>query len=94
MKENIVVCTSLGNHGDDYYTLSGGLAPWVIEVGSCNSGGRFIVQAELGRGTQIKGFDSFMDKDGDYCKLIHWSEAVEVVGTSKGKEVESKVEIS
>ncbi|MBA0784286.1 hypothetical protein Gotri_001874, partial [Gossypium trilobum] len=22
MKENIVVCTSSGNHGDDYYTLS------------------------------------------------------------------------
>ncbi|MBA0870615.1 hypothetical protein Goshw_014866, partial [Gossypium schwendimanii] len=27
MKENIVVCTSSGNHGDCCYTLSGGLAP-------------------------------------------------------------------
>ncbi|MFQ6651217.1 hypothetical protein Gotur_022082, partial [Gossypium turneri] len=35
-----------------------------------------------------------MDKDGDYCELIHWFEAVEVVKTSKGKEVESKAEIS
>ncbi|MBA0576523.1 hypothetical protein Golob_027674, partial [Gossypium lobatum] len=31
MKENVVVCTSSCNHGHDYYTLSGGLAPWVIE---------------------------------------------------------------
>ncbi|MBA0661431.1 hypothetical protein Goklo_005726, partial [Gossypium klotzschianum] len=54
MKENVVVCTSSCNHGHDYYTLSGGLAPWVIEVGSCNSGGRFITQVELGGGTQIK----------------------------------------
>ncbi|MFQ6651477.1 hypothetical protein Gotur_023794 [Gossypium turneri] len=54
MKENVVVCTSSGNDGHDYYTLSGGLAPWVIEVGSCNSGGRFITQVEIGGGTQIK----------------------------------------
>ncbi|MFQ6651223.1 hypothetical protein Gotur_023178 [Gossypium turneri] len=54
MKENIVVCTSSSNHGDNYYTLSGGLDPWVIEVKSCNSGGRFITQVELGGGTQIK----------------------------------------
>ncbi|MFQ6656296.1 hypothetical protein Gotur_026468 [Gossypium turneri] len=26
MKENIVVCTSSGSHGDCYYTLSRGLA--------------------------------------------------------------------
>ncbi|TYH65392.1 hypothetical protein ES332_D06G052700v1 [Gossypium tomentosum] len=76
MKENVVVCTSSCNHGHDYYTLSGGLAPWVIEVGLCNSGGRFITQVELGGGTQIKGFGSFMDKDVDYCELIHWSEYV------------------
>ncbi|KAG8481162.1 hypothetical protein CXB51_025943 [Gossypium anomalum] len=81
MKENIVVCTSLGNHGDRYYTLS---------EGSCNSSGKFITQVELGGGTHIKGFGSFMDKDGDYCKLIHWSEAVEVVETSKGKERKKK----
>ncbi|KAH1033676.1 hypothetical protein J1N35_045850 [Gossypium stocksii] len=71
MKENIVVCTSSSNYGDNYYTLSGGLAPWVIEVKSCNSGERFITQVELGGGTKIKEFGSFMDKDGDYCKLIH-----------------------
>ncbi|TYH36540.1 hypothetical protein ES332_D13G272100v1 [Gossypium tomentosum] len=94
MKENVVVCTSSGNHGHSYYTLSGGLAPWVIEVGSCNSGGRFITQVELGGGTQIKGFGSFMDKDVDYCELIHWSDTIKDVGTSKGKEVESKVETS
>ncbi|TYG39000.1 hypothetical protein ES288_D13G269600v1, partial [Gossypium darwinii] len=92
MKENVVVCTSSGNHGHSYYTLSGGLAPWVIEVGSCNSGGRFITQVELGGGTQIKGFGSFMDKDVDYCELIHYT--VKDVGTSKRKEVESKVETS
>ncbi|TYH36601.1 hypothetical protein ES332_D13G275600v1 [Gossypium tomentosum] len=94
MKENVIVCTSSGNHGDSYYTLSGGLAPWVIEVGSCNSGGRFITQVELGGGTQIKGFGSFMDKDVDYCELIHWPDAIKAVGTSKGKEVESKAETS
>ncbi|MBA0753259.1 hypothetical protein Gogos_005383, partial [Gossypium gossypioides] len=38
MKENIVVCTSSGNHGDDYYTLSGGLAHWVIEPDICAPG--------------------------------------------------------
>ncbi|MBA0753284.1 hypothetical protein Gogos_021865, partial [Gossypium gossypioides] len=38
MKENIVVCTSSSNHGDDYYTLSGGLAPWFIEPGICAPG--------------------------------------------------------
>ncbi|KAB1996859.1 hypothetical protein ERO13_D13G227150v2, partial [Gossypium hirsutum] len=94
MKENVVVCTSSGNHGDNYYTLSGGLTPWVIEVELCNFGGRFITQVELGGGTQIKGFDSFMDKDVDYCELIHWSDAIKAVGTSKGKEVESKAETS
>ncbi|KAH1033671.1 hypothetical protein J1N35_045845 [Gossypium stocksii] len=56
MKENIVVCTSSSNYGDNYYTLSGGLAPWVIEVKSCNSGERFITQVELGGGTKIKGY--------------------------------------
>ncbi|MBA0844837.1 hypothetical protein Goarm_022692, partial [Gossypium armourianum] len=53
IKENIVVCTSSSNHGDNYYTLSGGLDPWVIEIKLCNSGGRFITQVELGGGTQI-----------------------------------------
>ncbi|MBA0869202.1 hypothetical protein Goshw_024677 [Gossypium schwendimanii] len=66
MKENVLVCTSSCNHGHDYYTLSGGLAPWVIE-----------------------GFGSFMDKDVDYCELIHWSDAVKAIVTSKGKEVET-----
>ncbi|KAG4113436.1 hypothetical protein ERO13_D13G223750v2, partial [Gossypium hirsutum] len=78
MKENVVVCTSSGNHGHSYYTLSGG----------------FITQVELGGGTQIKGFGSFMDKDVDYYELIHWSDTIKDVGTSKGKEVESKVETS
>ncbi|PPE00983.1 hypothetical protein GOBAR_DD01946 [Gossypium barbadense] len=67
MKENVVVCTSSGNHGHSYYTLSGGLAHWVIEVGSCNSGGRFITQVELGGGTQIKTV--YEEQDGDLCKV-------------------------
>ncbi|KAG8481161.1 hypothetical protein CXB51_025946 [Gossypium anomalum] len=56
------------NHGDRYYTLSRGLAPLVINIGSCNSGRKFITQ----------GLDSFMDKDGDYCELIHLSEYEQV----------------
>ncbi|MBA0722448.1 hypothetical protein Golax_003125 [Gossypium laxum] len=38
MKENVVVCTSSCNHGHDYYSLSGGLAPWVIELDICAPG--------------------------------------------------------
>ncbi|MBA0730882.1 hypothetical protein Golax_020563, partial [Gossypium laxum] len=38
MKKNIVVCTSSGNHGDDYYTLLKGLTPWVIEPDICTPG--------------------------------------------------------
>ncbi|MBA0820158.1 hypothetical protein Gohar_019748 [Gossypium harknessii] len=33
MKENIVVCTSLGYLANSFYTLSRWLTLWVIEVG-------------------------------------------------------------
>ncbi|MFQ6664892.1 hypothetical protein Gotur_031849 [Gossypium turneri] len=84
MKESIVVCTSSGNHGDDYYTLSRGLAPWVIEVGSCNSGGRFIAQVELGSGTQIKE-QAKEKKLNPKLKYLSCKKKIEIQKDVKGK---------
>ncbi|MBA0820159.1 hypothetical protein Gohar_019749 [Gossypium harknessii] len=47
MKESIVVCTSLANSVDSFYTISGWLAHLVIEIVSCSSSGRFITQVGI-----------------------------------------------
>ncbi|KAK8520498.1 hypothetical protein V6N13_031055 [Hibiscus sabdariffa] len=59
-RENIISCVSAGN---DF--LSSSLAPWVITVGSCNYGGRFYTTIQLGNGRRLKGFGTFLDRDGN-----------------------------
>ncbi|EOY19661.1 Uncharacterized protein TCM_044828 [Theobroma cacao] len=93
MKENILLCTSSGNKGDDYFTLSGGLAPWVLTVGSCNSGGKFITNIELGDALKLKGYGAFIDTDGHACELIDYSECFEQDSEiNKGKGIAKGVD--
>ncbi|KAL4332728.1 hypothetical protein GQ457_07G038020 [Hibiscus cannabinus] len=67
VKKNIVVCVPVGN--DDIQHKVSSLAPWVINVGSCNSGGRFFTRIQLGSGVKIKGFGTFITEDGEDREL-------------------------
>ncbi|MBA0563153.1 hypothetical protein Golob_008152 [Gossypium lobatum] len=63
MKENIVVCTSLANSVDSFYTISGWLAHLVIEVVSCSSRVVEVVGTRKGKEVEPKCETSQLQKE-------------------------------
>ncbi|KAL4310839.1 hypothetical protein GQ457_01G000630 [Hibiscus cannabinus] len=84
VKENIVVCMSMGNFGSGNEVTSS-LAPWLISIGSSNSGGRFFTPIKLGNGSKLKGFGSLIDEDKHEHELVfcHMHYCVNVIEQSE-----------
>ncbi|OMO79185.1 hypothetical protein COLO4_24518, partial [Corchorus olitorius] len=54
VKNGALICKSAGNmrqQPNGMFNLTGGLAPWVLTVGSINSGGRLKTKIQLGNDT-------------------------------------------